>query len=93
MKGEVRLRHREAAMEEMKTSEVLVRLVDGTTITGKTNIKDFPRLSDCMNLEDNPFVTLFDVSLHGYAGQVVLVNKSQIMWAMPRNDKRSEHDR
>jgi hypothetical protein len=72
-------------MEEMKTSEVVVRLVDGTTITGKTNIKDFPRLSDCMNMEDNPFVTLFDVSLHGYAGQVVLVNKSQIMWAMPRN--------
>lgn len=74
-------------MEEMKTREVVVRLIDGTTIMGKTNIKDFPRLSDCMNMEDNPFVTLFDVALHGETGKVVLVNRSQIMWAIPRTGK------
>jgi len=75
-------------MEEMKTREVVVRLVDGSTITGKTNIKDFTRLSDCMNMEESPFVTLFDVALHGETGKVVLVNRNQIMWAVPRNENR-----
>ena len=72
-------------MEEMKTREIVVRLVDGSTLTGKTNIKDFPRLSDCMNMEGSPFVTLFDVALHGDTGKVVLINRNQIMWATPRN--------
>jgi len=70
-------------MKDMNTTSVVVKLIDGTTIKGKTNIGDHRRLSDRLNRGEDPFLTMFDVSVQGQTGRVLFINKSQIMWAMP----------
>lgn len=73
-------------MRNMNTRGILIRLVDGTSIKGRTNIGDNKRLSDQINRGSNPFLTVFDVSIQGETGKVLLINKTQIMWAMPTDD-------
>lgn len=70
----------------MKTGNaqcVLIKLLDGTTVKGKTNIGTHKRISDRLNRDQDPFIVVYDVSLQGQAGKVLFINKSQIMWAMP----------
>ena len=73
--------------EKTNIRRMLIKLVDSTTIKGKTNIQQFNRLSDAINSADKPFVTMFDVSIQGHEGQVVFVNKSNIVWVMPVDDE------
>lgn len=73
-------------MAEKNARQLILKLVDGTTVKGWTNIRNFNRLSDALNSDDKPFVTLFDVSMQGHVGQVLLVNKRQVMWTMPLDD-------
>jgi hypothetical protein len=70
-------------MKEINAQSLLLKLLDGTTIKGKTNVGSHQRLSDCLNREESPFLVVFDVSMQGQAGKVLFINKSQIMWAMP----------
>ncbi len=70
-------------MAEMEVKELVVRLIDGTTFKGKTNIQDNNRLSDLLNRDDNTFLIMFDVNMVGYEGNVIFLNKNQIMWAIP----------
>jgi len=74
---------KERGMKEMNAQSVLVKLLDGTTVKGKTNMGSHNRLSDCLNREESPFLVVFEVSLQGQAGKVLFINKNQIMWAMP----------
>lgn len=67
----------------MNAQSVLVKLLDGTTVKGKTNMGAHNRLSDCLNRGDDPFLVVFEVSIQGQSGKVLFINKSQIMWAMP----------
>lgn len=73
-------------MAEMEVKEIIVRLVDGTTFKGKTNIRDKNRLSDLLNKDESPFLIMFDVNMVGYEGKVVFLNKNQIMWASPTDN-------
>lgn len=70
-------------MEEFDSKKAVIKLIDGTTITGRLNLKSNKRLSDLFNLDDNPFVVLFDVSFREELGKVIFINKSQIMWISP----------
>lgn len=67
----------------MNTQEVIIKLMDGTTVKGRTNLGTHKRLSDCLNRDGEPFIVLFDVLIQGQLGKVLFVNKNQIMWAMP----------
>lgn len=70
-------------MKEMNAQSVLIKLLDGTTVKGKTNMGPHNRLSDCLNRVEDPFLVVFEVSIQGQTGKVLFINKNQIMWAMP----------
>lgn len=70
-------------MKEMNVQNILIKLLDGTTVKGKTNMGSHNRLSDRLNRGEDAFMVLFDVSMQGQTGKVIFINKTQIMWAMP----------
>ncbi len=65
---------------------VKIKLTDGSTLRGKINLQsdvdDMQRLSDYFIKGKNPFIVLYEVSAQG-RDNVVIVNKSQIVWATP----------
>jgi hypothetical protein len=65
---------------------VVVKIKDGTTITGKLNIGDFPRVSDYFRNSSDKYLVLSDAEHRGMSGRVVIVNKSEIMWAEPEDN-------
>jgi hypothetical protein len=73
-------------MSEINSKGVVIKLIDGSTIMGKTNIGDNRRLSDRLNRGEDPFITVFDASVQGLIGKVLFINRQQIMWAMPVDD-------
>ncbi len=73
-------------MKDFDSKKVIVKLLDGSVITGRTNLKSNTRLSDLFNEEKDLFIVIFDAPFRGEDGQVVFVNKTQIMWAMPVED-------
>jgi hypothetical protein len=64
---------------------VVVKLKDGTTITGKLNIGDFPRVSDFFRKSPDQYLVLSDAEHRGMGGKVVIINKHEIMWAEPED--------
>jgi len=73
-------------MDVKQITRLAVRLHDGTTFKGSTNLKEFSRLSDLLNRSEEPFLTLFDAAQSDQHADVVFVNKNQIVWAMPIQD-------
>ena len=65
---------------------VVVKIKDGTTITGKLNIGDFPRVSDYFRNSSDKYLVLSNAEHRGMSGRVVIVNKSEIMWAEPEDN-------
>ena len=64
---------------------VVVKIKDGTTIAGKLNIGDFPRVSDFFRQSPDQYFVLSDAEHRGVSGKVVIVNKSEIIWAEPED--------
>ncbi len=65
-------------------TKVAVRLADGTTIKGLLNIGKYNRLSDFLNSrEADPFLVVYDASMPGTTGKVVIINRDHIAWAAP----------
>jgi len=64
---------------------VVIKLKDGTTITGKLNIGDFPRVSDFFKKSPDQYFVLADAEHRGVSGRVVIINKSEIIWAEPED--------
>lgn len=62
---------------------VTVKLKDGTTINGKLNIGDYPRVSDFFKKSPDQYLILADAEHMGTSGKVVIINKNEIMWAEP----------
>ncbi|MFP4071694.1 MAG: hypothetical protein ACLFTB_06560 [Desulfovibrionales bacterium] len=67
----------------VKSSKLMMKLIDGTLLTGMTNIQDNSRVSDALNAQDRQFVTLYDVSIEGNRGKVLFINRNSIIWSMP----------
>ena len=65
---------------------VVVKIKDGTTITGKLNIGDFPRVSDFFKKSPDQYFVLSDAEHRGMTGKVVIINKNQIVWAEPEDN-------
>jgi hypothetical protein len=65
---------------------IVVKLKDGTTITGKLNIGDFSRVSDYFKNSPDEYFVLSDAEHRGTSGKVVIVNKSEIIWAEPEDN-------
>jgi hypothetical protein len=65
---------------------VVIKIKDGTTITGKLNIGDFPRVSDFFKKSPDQYFVLSDAEHRGMSGKVVIINKSEIIWAEPEDN-------
>ena len=68
---------------ETKYRQIVVKIKDGTTITGRLNIGNYTRVSDFFKQAPDQFFVLSDAESRGVAGKIVIVNKSEILWAEP----------
>ena len=65
---------------------VVIKLKDGTLVTCKLNIGDFPRVSDFFKKSPDQYFVLSDAEHRGVSGKVVIINKSEIIWAEPEDN-------
>jgi hypothetical protein len=71
-------------VETLNKSKISIRLVDGTIIKGCLNLHKYNRVSDCLNSKDSDqFLTIYDGCMEGTEGKVVIINRDQIVWAIP----------
>ncbi|MBC8463974.1 MAG: hypothetical protein H8D61_03250 [Deltaproteobacteria bacterium] len=61
----------------------MVKLIDGSLIKGSVTIRGKIRLSDLFNDTDNQYVVMFDIATEKEMGDVLFVNKNQIVWVSP----------
>ena len=66
-----------------KFQMVTIKIKDGTVITGKLNIGEYPRVSDLFRQSPDQYLVLADAEHRGSSGKVVIVNKSEIVWVEP----------
>ena len=64
---------------------VTVKMKDGTVITGKLNIGEYPRVSDLFRQSPDQYLVLADAEHRGSAGKVVIINKGEIVWVEPED--------
>jgi hypothetical protein len=69
---------------------VSLKLADGTLVKGKINLHHdeavVQRVSDIFTRIDDPFLVVFDATVEGNPGKVLVINKRQIIWASPEDD-------
>ncbi|MDP2646622.1 MAG: hypothetical protein Q8P24_16910 [Desulfobacterales bacterium] len=70
-------------MRDFNSSSIIVKLIDGTTIKGKINLRRSQRLSDLFKEGSDQYLTLFDINVPEGSEKVIFLNKNQIIWAMP----------
>jgi len=72
--------------EDPKIKKANLCLTDGSHVKGQVNIKDHDRVSDLLNIGEDPFIVLFDATVPGgFSGKVIFVSKSQILWIRPED--------
>jgi len=76
---------------KINAREVSLKMVDGSMVYGKINIyhdeEVVQRVSDIFTKVTDPFIVLFDVTAEGKSGQVLIINKSNIVWVLPGDDQ------
>lgn len=72
--------------DNFNSKTAIVRLVDGTSIKGCINTKQNTRLSDLLNACDDSFIVIFNCCLREDIGNVIFVNKNQIVSVVPVDD-------
>jgi hypothetical protein len=69
---------------------VSLKLADGSLVKGKINLHHdeavIQRVSDIFTRIDDPFLVLFDATVEGNPGKVLIINKHHIIWAAPEDD-------
>jgi hypothetical protein len=65
---------------------VTVKIKDGTDITGRVNIGEYPRVSDLFKQTHDQYIVLSEAEHRGDSGKVVIINKNAIMWAEPQKE-------
>lgn len=66
--------------------KIIIRTVEGSTLSGKINLGIKERVSDIFTKSDNPFIVLFDVEGQDDSGKVLFVNKNNITWVEPKDE-------
>lgn len=64
---------------------ITVRTTDGSNITGSVYMGKTNRVSELFTQSDNPFVVLVDFEHRSGSGEVIFLNKSQIVWVSPED--------
>jgi hypothetical protein len=72
--------------------KVTIKMVDGSLVQGKVNVfqgeEVVQRVSDIFTKVSDPFIVVFDATAEGKSGRVLIVNKRNIAWVSPEDDKR-----
>jgi hypothetical protein len=67
--------------------KVIIKMVDGSIVYGKVNVlhdeEVVQRVSDMFTKVTDPFIVVFDVTLEGKGGRVLIINKANIAWVSP----------
>ena len=67
--------------------KVIIKMVDGSMVYGKVNVlhdeEVVQRVSDMFTKVTDPFIVVFDVTLEGKGGRVLIINKANIAWVSP----------
>jgi hypothetical protein len=75
---------------KLNPKTVSLRLVDGSLVKGKINLHHdeavIQRISDIFTRVDDPFLVVFDATMEGKPGKVLIINKRNIIWASPEGD-------
>jgi hypothetical protein len=75
---------------KMDPRNVILKLVDGSMVKGKINLYHdeavIQRVSDIFTRIADPFLVVFDATVEGEAGKVLIVNKRNVVWASPVDD-------
>ncbi|HEY9073914.1 MAG TPA: hypothetical protein VIN67_07245 [Desulfobaccales bacterium] len=75
---------------KMETTGISLKLSDGSVVKGKINLHHdeamIQRLSELFTRLDDPFVVVFDATFEGKSGQVLIINKRNVLWAAPEDD-------
>jgi hypothetical protein len=75
---------------------VTLKLVDGSLVHGKINLHrsdiDISRVSDLFTKIPDPFIVVFDATAEGKTGQVLIINKRNIVWIAPEEEPRKKEE-
>jgi hypothetical protein len=66
---------------EKNYKNIKAKISDGSIITGKINISNFPRLSDYLKQSTDKFITIQSEETERAAKKATIVNKEHIIWA------------
>ena len=66
---------------EMNFKRICVKLGDDTTIKGKINLTNYPRVSDMLKHCTDPFITIISDDQADTAKKVYVIHKKYIVWA------------
>jgi hypothetical protein len=78
------MRESKTMIDETNKAKIAIQLVDGTMIKGMMNIHKYNRVTDFLNSKDSDqFLIIYDASMTGLTGNVVIINRDQIVWAIP----------
>ena len=58
---------------------------DSYTKHGEERNTFYKRVSDIFTKGKNPFIVVFDASLEGQPGRVLIINKNKILWVSPED--------
>jgi len=58
---------------------------DSYTKHGEARDTFYKRVSDIFTKGKNPFIVVFDASLEGQTGKVLIINKHKILWVSPED--------
>jgi len=74
---------------KVEARELTVKLVDGSVVKGKINLHHdehlIQRVSEIFTQIEEPFLVVFDATCEGKGGQVMILNKRNILWASPED--------
>jgi hypothetical protein len=66
---------------EMNFKRICVKLEEDTTIKGKINVTNYPRVSDMLKHSTDPFITIISDDQADTAKKVYVIHKKYIVWA------------
>jgi len=74
---------------KLTARELTVKLVDGSVVKGKINLHHdehmIQRVSEIFTQIKDPFLVVFDATFEGESGRVLVINKQNIIWALPED--------
>jgi ribosomal protein L27 len=74
----------------MEARRLTLKLTDGSLVTGIINLiqrgETEHRVSDIFVGRDEPFVVIFKATLGEMTDQVLVINKSHVLWVMPEGE-------